>query len=193
MRIYILFIFFSFSLHIVFGFQDWKEGGVVFSSGNTYEGKIHFHPEKQIVVLKMNQTLKAFTARKIKYFYFTQEEGRQYKSWFISKSKKMNGSSERYEFFEVLPYEKIMLFKQAKKVKKKSKYKHSKHQKIMYELDYTYYLLKGDDLEQIFDFGKQVLPHITQLSLSKSYFLEYITSLGISRKNHKSDLNSKIS
>ena len=98
--------------------NEWNPGTIYLKEGNSLSGKIQYDLDKNIVVLKKNDKLKAFSVHNVDYFMFKDMKRRTVRK-FYSMPYRLTDGQRRTMFFELVFNDNFALFNREKTVKRK--------------------------------------------------------------------------
>ncbi|WP_277479163.1 hypothetical protein [Catalinimonas alkaloidigena] len=112
--------------------RDWNWGKILLKEGNVLEGEIQHDLDQNVVLLKKEGVVKAFSVYNVNYFKVIDEDRGMIRN-FYSMPYEQNGH-ERLMFFELVFEDGFVLFSRESKVAKK----HAQLKKVPYVQDGTY-------------------------------------------------------
>ncbi|MFP4093845.1 MAG: hypothetical protein ACLFUB_05140 [Cyclobacteriaceae bacterium] len=98
--------------------KDWHQGKLVLQNGDTYKGKIRYDLDQNVAMVRIDGTIKAFSAHVVDYFRFMDQELKTLRRFYTMPYENKRGM-ERLMFFELVFQDGFALFNRESTVRKK--------------------------------------------------------------------------
>jgi len=145
----------------------WNNGIVILSNNEVLEGTLKYDQKHEVIQIKLEGTVKAFSSHSVNYFEFYDEKSnvlRKYSACAIESKPHIN----RRVFYEIVLEGDFTLLR---KDLEGSLPDWVKDTYVNDSKEYAYYIIQHNSVEKLTNFEKQVLPQMSDESIALEDFI----------------------
>lgn len=169
----LILLVFSFTTKAYMNYGSWCNGQITLENGEVIEGEINYDLKFEVIQIRDNGIVRAFTAEGVAYFTMFDHIKSRPRN-FISLEHQVGFGYERKTFFEIVAEGNITVLRKSKYIRRPriTENYRAPHIYLNVVCKHSYFALRGKEWVEIINFEAQVLPWMNDFEQEVGHYVK---------------------